>query len=131
MNAAGILINADLLGSEADPYQRRSAKNVIGQPVGEGCVFVIYKVQINGNYLWLCCEATAEQIVRLIIANGCYEICIVPFGTVETRPAPHRGRLACLIAGERPPPLLSQRLRDRGKCDWWARHGPSSLYMSA
>ena len=87
MYAAGISINADLLGSEADPYQRRSAKNVIGQPVGESCVFVIYDVEINGNYLGLYCEATAEQIVRLIIANGCYEICIVPFGTVETRPA--------------------------------------------
>ena len=53
----------------------------------KGCVFVIYDVEINGNYLWLCCEATAEQIVRLIIANGCYEVGIVPFGAVETRPA--------------------------------------------
>ena len=67
MYAAGISINADLLGSEADPYQRRSAKNVIGQRVGESCVVVIYNVEINGNYRWLCCEATAEQIVRLII----------------------------------------------------------------
>ena len=77
MYAAGISINADLFGSEANPHQRRSAKNVIGQPVGEGCVFVIYDVEINGNYLWLRREATAEQIVRLIIASGCYEICIV------------------------------------------------------
>src|SRR3954471_7909138 len=131
MYAAGISINADLFGSEADPYQRRSAKNVIGQRVGESCVVVIYNVEINGNYRWLCCEATAEQIVRLIIVNGCYEVGIVPFRTVETRPAPHRRRLAGLIAGERPPPLLSQGLRDRGECDWWSRHGTSSTYMTA
>ena len=129
--AAGISINADLLGCEADPYQRRSAKDAIGQPVGESCVFVIDDVEINSNDLWLCCEATAEQIVRPIIANGCYEVGIFPFGTVETRPAPHRRRLAGLIAGERPPPLPSQRLRDRGECDWWARHGTSSTYMAA
>ena len=49
MYAAGISINADLLGSEADPYQRRSAKDVIGQPVGESCVFVIYDVEIDSD----------------------------------------------------------------------------------